>query len=500
MKEKFKRMTFLGSIYSVGGLLQRLTAFILIPVYTYFLTTKDYGIIGLMGVTITFASLIISSTVGGFQRHYYAPEYADRRKELTFNCLIFAIGPSIICAALFYSGSYLFAKLILGDPTFNYIIKIYAFILISEPVMQLFFTLLRLQEKVKAVLVLNFSQILLSAFFTIYLLVVKKMGILALIYGRLFGNYAILLISIPFFIKNIKPKYDFKMIWPSMRYGYASFFAGFSQFVIQSADRYILRIYSALGTVGLYSFGYNFAGALATLIVMPLKGTFEPMAYKMENKPEELREFTSRACIYYYIIALFLCLVLSMFIKEILRIMVRKKEFMDAWPIVPIIAYSYVLHGLGIFFSWGMVMRKKGFLASMVFAAAAVTNIGFNFLLIPHYGIMGAAFATLISYIVWNILKVHYSAKLYDLHFDLWRLGHISIVGIGLYLGSLFIANTRVLAINIILKFIILLLYPVLLFITGFFIPTEKTYIQKFIANIRKNGLRKTYAMTKETR
>ena len=95
MKEKFIRMTFLGSMYSLGGLLQRLTAFMLIPLYTYFLTTNDYGIIGLMGVTITFASLLISGTVGGFQRHYYAPEYAGRRKELTFNCLIFALGPSI---------------------------------------------------------------------------------------------------------------------------------------------------------------------------------------------------------------------------------------------------------------------------------------------------------------------------------------------------------------------------------------------------------------------
>ncbi len=498
MIKKFKRMTALGSIYSLGGLLHRLTAFFLIPVYTYFLSTEDYGIIGLMTITVTLVSLITSGVVRGFPRHYYAPESSGKRKELVFSCLVLTLIPSAICAAIFYKMSLFWAGTILDNSAFSNIIKIYAFILIAEPVMELSLALLRLEERAKAHLAISFSHILSSALFTLYFLIIKKAGVLSLVYARLYSDCFVLLLLLPYMSKRIKVKFDFPLIKPSMSYGYASFLTGLSQFAIESSNRYILRIFGSLSSVGLFSFGYTFASILKTLIVAPLKGTFEPLAYKMEREPRELRRFTSKSCTYFYILALYICLALSMFSRDLLLIMARKKEFVDAWKVIPVIGFTFVNHGLGTFFNWGLVMRKKVLCASAIFITAAAISVGLSILLIPKYGIVGAATATMVSYLVWNALKIYFSAKFYDLHFELKRLLHITVVGVGLYGVSIFAANTGMVILNVFIKFTILFIYAAYFYWTKFFTLNEKMHVKKVIASVKEKGLRGIFAAISE--
>jgi O-antigen/teichoic acid export membrane protein len=178
-------------------------------------------------------------------------------------------------------------------------------------------------------------------------------------------------------------------------------------------------------------------------------------------------------------------------------VIARKPEFWSAWVIVPIISFSYVQHGLGSFLGWGLVMKGKSYQISTNLLISAAINIGLNFVFIPHWGIIGAAFATLISYILWNGLKIYYSAKFYGLHFDLRRLGNITAVGFGLYFLSLFIANTASIPLNLGIKFLTLMSYPIIFFVTGFFNDKEIHYMQALWTSLRMNGIRATYAQIK---
>lgn len=173
-------------------------------------------------------------------------------------------------------------------------------------------------------------------------------------------------------------------------------------------------------------------------------------------------------------------------------LLARKEEFWGSWVIVPIITFSYIQHGLGLFVGWGLVMMKKSYHLSGVTLISAVVNIGLNFLFVPYWGILGAAFATMICYIVWNFLRAYYAAKFYDLHFDVRRLLHITVVGFGLYGLSLLTVNSGSLALNISIKFLLLLCYPLILFLTGFFHKSEKNYMRKLIRSLKQDGMRMT--------
>jgi O-antigen/teichoic acid export membrane protein len=343
-------------------------------------------------------------------------------------------------------------------------------------------------ERAKYFVFTSISSLLLSAGLTLYLLTVLKKGVLALIVGNLIGLIVTVIMVLPVFIKKSTFKLSHSTLIPPLKYAYPLLLSEYSNLLIQSGDRYVLRIFNSVSTVGLYSFGYQIAGILQTALVTPLKQALQPVVLKQEEDPEAIRHFLRTGATYFYLIGCAACLLISLFSREILMLFARKEAFWAAWVIVPIITYSYVQHGLGNFVGWGMGLMKKSFHVSGIVLIAASVNIGLNFLFVPQWGMLGAAFATMLSYIVWNFLKAYYSAKFYNLHFEVGRFLHITGIGFGLYGLSLLVANSSAVEINMALKFLFFLGYPLMLWSTGFFSEGEKEYLLKPV-----NGFKRIY-------
>jgi O-antigen/teichoic acid export membrane protein len=490
-----KKLVYLSGTYSLGSTFESALAFLFIPIYTAYLGSYEYGIVGLMSVTTALLSKCITPPVtSGFVRHYYAPNYKEKQGILLFNCLIFLLMQSLFLAAIFYSFKSVISVVVLESKDLIYIVELYALILFIQPLSQFLVTFLKHIEKARIYIIISWTAFISSAAVVLTGLIILKIGVLALIYGNLVSVFLTLLLILPVFFKYSKPKISFSIMSQPLKYGYQRILSGFSILLIETGDRYVLRIISTVSYVGLYSFGYTIAGIISVFLVTPLKNALHPIVFQQESNPEQQKKFLKFICSHFYLVGMFCCLFLSLYSKELIEFMARKEEFWESWVIVPIIAFAYLQHGLGNFFDWGLMMTKKSFYSSINVLIAAVVNLGLNFILIPLWGILGAAFATLFSYFVWNGLKLYYSAKYYDLHFDLIRLGHITIVGIGLYSLSLVIANTDSFTANILIKFFILFSYPFIFFISRFFTLEEKEYLHKLWKSIRTDGLRGTYA------
>jgi len=241
-----------------------------------------------------------------------------------------------------------------------------------------------------------------------------------------------------------------------------------------------------VGAVGLYSFGYQIAEILNALLVNPVKEGIMPHIYKMEKEPEDQKAFIKSSALYYYVVAMFFALGLSLYARELVMLLARREEFWPSWEIIPIISLCCVFHGLGNFLGLGMVMRSKTALFSATVIVSAMVNIGLNFVLIPTFGLVGAAMATLMSYFIWNGLKSYYSFKFYHLCFDFRRLGSITLVGVILYFVSVVLANTGSFSLNLFIKALILSVYPLTFFMTSFFTLDEKNFIQNFWTNLTR--------------
>ena len=485
--DHIKRTIQLGSIYSIGSISQGALFVLLFPIYTSFLSPQDFGIIGLMSITVSLLTRFVSSPINSaFTRFYYAPEYREKSGILLFNLFLWALLIIICCAIIFWQISEYLAGILLQDRNLAHLLKIYALILFLQPFSSLFLCLLRMLERAKYFVFTSISSLLLSAGLTLYLLTVLKKGVLALIVGNLIGLIVTVIMVLPVFIKKSTFKLSHSTLIPPLKYAYPLLLSEYSNLLIQSGDRYVLRIFNSVSTVGLYSFGYQIAGILQTALVTPLKQALQPVVLKQEEDPEAIRHFLRTGATYFYLIGCAACLLISLFSREILMLFARKEVFWAAWVIVPIITYSYVQHGLGNFVGWGMGLMKKSFHVSGIVLVAALMNIGLNFLFVPQWGMLGAASATMLSYIVWNCLKAYYSAKFYDLHFEVGRLLHITGIGFGLYGVSLLVTNSGTIGTDMALKFLFFLGYPLILWSTGFFSKGEKEYLLKPVNRLKK--------------
>ena len=487
MNNSFKKIISLGSLYSLGSISQGALFVLLFPIYTSFLSPHDFGIIGLMSITVSLSTRFVSSPINSaFTRFYYAPEYREKSGILLFNLFLWALLIITCCAVIFWRISEYLAGVLLQDKNLDRLLKIYALILFVQPFSSLFLCLLRMLERAKYFIFTSISSLLLSAGLTLYLLTVLKKGVLSLIVGNLLGLIVTVIMVLPVFIKKSTFKLSRSTLIPPLKYAYPLLLSEYSNLLIQSGDRYVLRIFGSVSMVGLYSFGYQIAGILQTALVTPLKQALQPIVLKQEEDPEAIRGFLRTGATYFYLVGCGACLLISLFSREILMLFARKEAFWAAWVIVPIITYSYVQHGLGNFVGWGMGLMKKSFHVSGTVLVAALVNIGLNFLFVPQWGMLGAAFATMLSYIVWNFLKAYYSAKFYDLHFEVGRLLHITGIGFALYGVSLLVTDNGAIGTGIALKLLFFLGYPLILWGTGFFSEDEKEYLLNPVKGLKK--------------
>jgi O-antigen/teichoic acid export membrane protein len=480
MKKLYLKVLSQSSIYSLGSISQTVLTIILLPLYTRYLSPADFGILALMDLTILLITrLIVPPLDNALGRYYYKPEYSDKKELLLFNLMLVLVAKTALFALLywFFSGS-LVNLLFEGDAQLLYVVQIYVAILVSECISAFLLTYIRLLEVAKYFVFLSLSKLVLSTGLMVYLLTALDLGVLAVIYGQIFGACFLTVLTLPFMLREAKFQISLGVVKEPLKFGYPLVISGYSNLLLNSGDRYMLNMFSSVSSVGLYAFGYRIAALLNTILIVPLNQAIFPTIYQKEENPAEQRAFIATAATYYYFVGIFMALGLSLLAREAIMLLAAP-EFWPAWTVVPIIAFSYVQLGLGRFFKWGALLRNKSYHVSAMVLASALLNIGLNFFMIPLWGILGAALATLIAYIFWNGLTLYYSAKFYSLYFNLGRIGHITVVGVALYLVSLFVANTDSFILNILIKLLLLSIYPLLFFITGFFDSKETAYIQE---------------------
>ena len=146
--------------------------------------------------------------------------------------------------------------------------------------------------------------------------------------------------------------------------------------------------------------------------------------------------------------------------------------FFDAYRVIPLIALSYLFYGCYFNLNIGFVLQKKTKYDSFIIGAGAALNLGLNYLLIPTYGMMGAAVATVISYSLLPVGAYFVSRRYYPIAYEWSRLGKISIAAAIVYCGSFFIVCDSAVIAGI-FKLLSLLGFPFLLFAFKFFRPEE---------------------------
>ena len=192
---------------------------------------------------------------------------------------------------------------------------------------------------------------------------------------------------------------DWDLIRTSLMFGLPLIAYELSSLVLDSADRLIVQRYMGDHSLGLYSAAYGISGYLQDVVMTPLNLALFPVYMRLWNEQgkEETARFLSTALSWFLVIAFFIVGASTLCSRDTL-LLLASRRFAGSENLLLVLVPGLMIYALHIFFNVGLILQKRTTLTAAIAVIAAIINIGANLILIPRFGLMGAAAATVLSY------------------------------------------------------------------------------------------------------
>jgi O-antigen/teichoic acid export membrane protein len=247
-----------------------------------------------------------------------------------------------------------------------------------------------------------------------------------------------------------------------------------------------LQHLTSLSVVAIYSVGYSVSRVPFDLVVKAIDWALVPFFFATATKESEVRSKAIFARLATYNVAMVAGLGMGtvLFGRELIEILASAR-YAEAEAIVPIIVTASVFEALFYIPSKGIYLQgKTGYLLPL-FTIPAGLNIALNFVLIPRFGMMGAAWATLVGYAVMIILTLAISQRVYHIPYQYGRIAKVILAACILAAFGGIVPAAPLLA-RIAAKAILLMLFPLALYLMGFFENDEINWIRDRFATLVK--------------
>ena len=469
-------------VYGLGNFLNRIVSFLLIPVYTRFLTPNDYGIKELVGLSTDVLGILLATAISSaIYRFYFEYESEKDRSEVISTSIIAIGGAGLTALAILLFFTRNLAGLIVDNSDLSYFFTISFVSMWFQSLNDVGYNYLRANQKSLRFVVLSFLKMAIAIGLNIYTVCFLKIGVLGILISTLASAvFMTLVLVIPMMIK-IRLQFSAEKFKEMLKYGLPIVPSQFGAFIVHLSDRFFLKAYCSIADTGLYSLGYRFGTLPANFISDPFNQTWQPRRFEI-SKQEGAERVFGRIFTYFLFLISFAGLGVSALTLDVLKIIADPK-FWPAYKVVPVIVLASTIFTFHYHLNMGILIAKKTkYLAYINFSNGVVVT-GLNFLLIPRYGVYGAAYATLIAFIYKITLTYYFSSRYYKIYFEFMRILKILVSAAFVYAATLLI-DVHSVYLNFLYKFLIIMLYPIILYLLRFYSAEELVKVKLFCVSL----------------
>lgn len=471
MLEELKQLLKHTTIYGVGTMLGKIVGFIMIPFYTHYLSPADYGTLELLDLSASLIGLVLTMWLNAsIIRHYNDFSDPGERKQAVSTILILAffIGVVITIFGIWFARP--LSTLILSAPRFHFFVELEAVLFLVNTTTTVCLSYMRACQLSSLVVGSSLIGLVLSLSLNIYFIGIRHVGVVGVLYSSLFSSTLIAVLLSAYTIRQVGLTVSFDKLRAIVAFGAPLVVTSITAFVVNFSDRFFLRHFSTVATVGIYALGYKFGFMLSLLVVQPFDMIWQARLYEIGKRDKSGRTF-ARLFEYYGFVLVAAALALSIVIKELLSV-ISPAQFHAAYKVVPIVALAYVFQGANRFFLAGTYISKKTLPLGAVGLVCAAVNISLNLLWIPRFGMLGAAWSTLFSFFLMSSLAWYVSQRVYPIPYVFSRVAMLIGLATLLYLGSSLV-NIPSLMLEVLVKLALFAAFPVVLYLLGFFSERE---------------------------
>lgn len=398
-------------IYTLITVLQKGISFLLLPLYTLFLSPADYGILGVVGSVTSFMAMLVSLALeGAAQRFYYLHE-EDKvyHKKLYGTIAVVILGNSITWGSIFIIGHKYLIDPFVGTIDFYPYVLLGLVTMIVTPIYTLFQRYLQaIQDGVKfginsmLFFVINVALIILF-------LVHFKLGVIGVLWANLIVAVIFFIYVLIAFIPKLILRPDKDILKDSLKYSLPLLPHMLANWSNGTIDKLLVNGIRSQSDAGLYNLSQQYATVLNS-IALGVNSAYLPWFFSVVKEGavgyEKAKKFAEATV---WGLAT-LGLIMAIFSREVLALMIKNPEFSEVWRIVPYVVFAYVFQGIYFFYVNVLFLKDTGVIF-IITVATVVINVLLNLLLIPPFGFYGCAVACLITYFAKSIFALIISAR-----------------------------------------------------------------------------------------
>lgn len=394
-------------LFFIANFLPKAITFFMIPLYTYCLTTSEYGTVDLILTTIQLLLPFLTLQIQDAMLRFSIDKSSNQSDVLTVGIRIVCVGmPVLVIGCL--AGKAL--GLISLNPAYLFLFLTIYFMSALRNIMSYFC------RGINKITILTAANVLLTVFTVIcnlVFLLIFKWGVYGYLLAMCIGN--VIAVALMFFGARlycyIRLNVTNKKTYTDIIYfSIPMIFSALAWWINTSLDKYILGYFYGTSAVGLMAVAYKIPSVLSMFgnVVANAYSISAIKEFDAEDKDGFLGKSYSIINICYVIICSFL-MIINVFAAKILF----SKNFFEAWTIVPPLLISAIVSQLSLTCEQYYIALKNTKIISITAIIGAAINLFANFILIPPYGAYGAAVATAFSFfIVWIIRYLILKIKL----------------------------------------------------------------------------------------
>ena len=474
-------------VYGAGSVLSKAIGFVMIPFYTHYLVPADYGTLELLDLSLTLAALVLTTWMHTSIIRFYNDWASSKdRNQAVSTMLIFSLFMGTVVGACGIHFSRFLSNLILKTPEMHAYVSLVCLSLLVSGVNVVCLAYLRAKQQSTFAVGAGLLTLAMALSLNLYFIAVRHSGAIGVLYSTLISNTLTTSVLVIWTVRQVHLSFSYDKLTRMAIFGIPLVANAIAAFAVNFSDRFFLRHYATISTVGVYALGYKFGFMISLLVVQPFDLIWQARIYEIA-KQENCDEIFARLFEYYCFALVAAALGLSLIVKEMVSV-ASAPSFHAAYTIVPVVALAYVFQGMNRFFLTGTFIAKKTVHMGAVGLGSAAANVGLNLLLIPRYGMLGAAWATVFSFFLMAALALHVSQRLYPIPYVFSRVATLLGFAVAMYFVSCKVTVPSHAA-ELSIKLALFAAFPAVLYLFGFFhqqeVATGRILARQFLGRYR---------------
>ena len=402
-------------VYSISGLLLKCFSFFLLPLYTAYLSTEDYGIINIANSFLATMGFVVAFSLYSAVMRFYVDLKDDiiKLKRFYGSIVIFVFASSLAFFVLFSIGRSLLCKYVFLNIDFYPIVVVCLLTLVVNCQQTIYDNILRSQQKAMKSSIMTFVYFFLQVGLTILFVVYFKLGAFGALTATLIATvvYTICFWLDMIIHRSITFCVDWRLLKDALKYSLPIMPHNLSTYIATLISSVLIGNTASVATLGIYSVAAQF-GNIADTIQSYVNNAYAPWLYERLHDRDSGYKNTIRtiansltAVIGFFLIGI------ALFAQDYILLFLDT-SYHDAWRFVPLIVSVYTIKIVYYFYVNVLFYFKK---ASRILFVSTLTSSMVNILLssflIPLFGAYGSILADAIAMIVRVIIIVCISRK-----------------------------------------------------------------------------------------